>query len=81
MTVRNCIKCILERTNISCRTLAKQLGYASHSAITVPLSRNDGMGMTVGTLIKWLDELDYQIILQPIEGNENDDLILDGEPE
>ena len=43
--------------------------------------QNEGMGMSVSTLIKWLDELDYQLILQPIEGGEDDDLILDGEPE
>lgn len=81
MTVKNCIDAILETTETSRRQLAEKAGYTNVSAITKPLSRNEGMGMSVSTLIKWLDELDYQLILQPIEGGEDDDLILDGEPE
>lgn len=80
MTVKNCIDAILETTQTSRRELAEKAGYTNVAAITKPLSRNDGMGMAISTLIKWLDELDYQIVLQPINGEE-DDLILDGEPE
>ena len=81
MTVSNCVEAMLERTNLSKRQLAERLGYSSHGRITTPLSRNDGMGMTVATLIKWADAMDYQLILQPIDGAEDDDLIIDGEPE
>lgn len=81
MTVTDCVEAMLIRANLSKRQLAGQLGYSSHGRITTPLSRNDGMGMTVATLIKWAEAMDYQLILQPIDGTEGDDLILDGEIE
>lgn len=80
MTVKDCINSILEAKEISHRQLARQAGYSDTTTVRKSLARNDGMGVSIATLIKWLDELDYQIVLQPIN-DEVDELILDGESE
>lgn len=81
MTVADCVKIMIEKSGISQRKLAEALGYSGQGAISKPLSRNDGMGMAVATLLKWAEAMDYQIVLQPMDGGDEDDLILDGEPE
>lgn len=78
MTVKNCIDTILEVHKKSHRQLARDVGYSDTTAVSKVLSRNDGMGMSISTLIKWLDELDYQIILQATN-DDADELILDGD--
>lgn len=80
MTVTECIKTLMERHGVSQRDLAERLGYTGQGCISKPLSRNNGMGMRVDTLIKWVEELGYQVIIQSPE-DESDDLTLDGENE
>lgn len=77
MTVKEIVKAICEEKGISTRDLAEHLNIAQSSVVHT-ISRNDGMSMKVENLVKWLGELDYQIIVQPMfEDSEN--LILDGE--
>ena len=77
MTIKEIIKAICEKKGISTRDLAEHLNIAQSSVVHT-ISRNDGMNMKVENLVRWLGELDYQIIVQPMfEDSEN--LILDGE--
>ena len=53
--------------------------YFGQGAITTALSRNDGMGMSVKTLIRYLDAMDAQLVIQSL--NDDEELVLDGESE
>ena len=77
MTVKDCVKTMLSKRGWSQRKLAEELGYSGQGRIGKTLLRNDGMGMTVETLIKWADAMEFQIIIQ----SEDDEMILDGESE
>ena len=79
MTVTECIKTILSKTEITQEQFSKELGYAGKSSVTTPLSRNDGMGMRVETLCRWVECLGWQIVIQSPDTDE--ELILDGESE
>lgn len=48
-------------------------------SVAHPLSRNSGMTMQVDTLIRWLEALDAQIVIEPLGGD--DGYVLDGEKE
>ena len=67
MTVKDCVKTMLSKRGWSQRKLAEELGYSGQGS----------MGMTVETLIKWADAMEFQIIIQ----SENEEMILDGESE
>lgn len=67
-------------SGLSQSELAAKLGYKGQTAIAVPLSRDDGMGMKVGTLIRWLEALNAQLIVEDIDCL-LDDCVLDGESE
>lgn len=77
MTVKEIIKVICEKNGISTYDLAERLEI-TQSSVVHTISRNDGMNMKVENLIRWLGELDYQIIVQPMF-MDGEDLVLDGE--
>lgn len=77
MTVKNLILTLLQNSGITQEELANRLEYKSQSNIAVPLSRNEGMGMKVETLIRWVEALDAQIVIQQMSNDE--ELVLDGE--
>lgn len=79
MTVKEIITTICERNGISVSSLAERLNV-SQSTVSHTLSNNEGMGMKVENLIKWLDELDYQITIEPCF-DDDEGLVLDGEYE
>ena len=79
MTVKEGINILLIKSGLTQEELAHALGLKSHSAISVPLFRNEGMGMRVETLIRWLDKLDADLVIQPREGEVMDEILLDGE--
>lgn len=79
MTVKDGIKILLSASELTQEGLGTKLGLKSRSAVSVPLSRNDGMGMRVETLIRWLDVLDADLVIQPRTGNIDDEILLDGE--
>ena len=79
MTVEDGIKILLSASELTQEGLGTKLGLKSRSAVSVPLSRNDGMGMRVETLIRWLDVLDADLVIQPRTGNIDDEILLDGE--
>lgn len=79
MTVKDGIKILLSISELTQEELGQKLGLKSRSAISVPLSRNDGMGMRVETLIRWLDVLDADLVIQPRTGKIDDEILLDGE--
>ena len=70
---------MLSASELTQEGLGTKLGLKSRSAVSVPLSRNDGMGMRVETLIRWLDVLDADLVIQPRTGNIDDEILLDGE--
>ena len=78
MTVKDGIKILLSASELTQEGLGTKLGLKSRSAVSVPLSRNDGMGMRVETLIRWLDVLDADLVIQPRTGNIDDEILLDG---
>ena len=71
MTVKDGVKTMLSKRGWSQR----KLGYSGQGTIGKTLQRNEGMGMTVGTLIKWAETMDFQVILQ----SEDEEIILDGD--
>lgn len=79
MTAKEIVIVLSKQAGITQEQLAARVGFNSASNIAVPLSRNDGMGMKLETFIRWIEALDAQIIIQPLNGE--DDLILDGEDE
>lgn len=79
MTAKEVIILLSKQQGLTQEQLAARLGFNNASNIAVPLSRNDGMGMRLETFIRWLEALDAQMIIQPLNGE--DDLILDGEDE
>lgn len=79
MTTKEVIISLSKQAGITQEQLAFKLGYKSQSNIAALLSRNDGMSIKLETLIKWLEELNAQLVVQPLNGD--DDLILDGDDE
>ena len=59
--------------------LANKIGYTNQGSVARPLSRNNGMTMQIDTFIRWLEALDAQIVIEPLDGD--DGYILDGESE
>lgn len=79
MTVKECIGLLLSREKMTQSELAEKLGIKGQAAVAVPLSRNEGMGMRVETLVKWLEALDCQICIEYCGEADvyTDDLIID----
>lgn len=76
MTVKDIIIFLSKQEGFTQDGLAANLGYTAHGSISVPLSRNDGMGMRVEMLIKWLEALDAQLVVESIKTG--DGFVLDG---
>ena len=81
MTVKEVIVVLSKREGVTQSQLASRLGFDNPANVAVPLSRKgkEGMGMRVETLVKWLDDLNAQIVIQGL--NDDEELILDGENE
>lgn len=77
MTVKDIIVTLCKNRQVTQSEFAARLGKQSRSSIAVPLSRNEGMGMKVGTLIEWLDELDCQLVI--MQNYDEEEYVLDGD--
>lgn len=80
MTVKEVFLSICQKKSMSQADMSRALGYDRPANVSVPLSRNDGMGMKVDTFIRWAEALGYQVVLQSEDSGE-DEFILDGESE
>ena len=76
MTVKDCICVLLSKAGLTQEEFAHSMGLKSRASISVPLSRSDGMGMKVETLIRWLDVLEADLVIQPREGDLDDEMLL-----
>lgn len=76
MTVKNLINLYCKERGITQTALAQQIEVSKQSLHTT-LSRDNGMSMRLSTFIKWLNKMDYQIVVEPI--NDGEEVLLDGE--
>jgi transcriptional regulator with XRE-family HTH domain len=65
MTIRETIKTLLKYKKTTQTALAEKMGYANQSGIGQILQRGN---MTVETLIRICDSLDYEVTIQPKRG-------------
>lgn len=65
MTIRETIKALLKYKKTTQTALAEKMGYSSQSGIGQILQRGN---MTVETLIRICDALDYEVTIQPKRG-------------
>lgn len=76
MTSKEILQKIMRVDDVTYEEMAERLGYSSKSMIYRMMNNDDGMNMKLKTLIKWLDELNAQIIIQPF--STDDEFLLDG---
>lgn len=76
MTVKDLISQYCREQNITQTALAEQIEVSKQN-LHITLSRDNGMGMKLSTLIKWLDKMDCQIVIESL--NDGEEVILDGE--
>ena len=76
MTVKEIIYLLSTKQGLTQDDLANKIGYTNQGSVARPLSR---MTMQVDTLIRWLEALDAQIVIEPLDGD--DGYVLDGEKE
>lgn len=79
MTVKEIVYLLSTKQGLTQDDLANKIGYTNQGGVARPLSRNNGMTMQVDTLIRWLEALDAQIVIEPLDGD--DGYVLDGEKE
>lgn len=79
MTIKNLIEVYCRKQGITQTELSQKLGYANRSSISKVISSEDGMNMKLSTLVRWLEELDCQIVIECFDNEE--EYILDGEDE
>lgn len=79
MTVKEVVQLLSTKYGLTQDDLANKIGYTNQGSAARPLSRNDGMTMQIDTFIRWLEALDAQIVIEPLDGD--DGYILDGESE
>lgn len=79
MTVKEIVYLLSTKRGLTQDDLANKIGYTNQGSVARPLSRNGGMTMQVDTLIRWLEVLDAQIVIEPLDGD--DGYVLDGEKE
>lgn len=65
MTIKEAIKSLLKYKKTTQSALADKMGYASPSGIGQMLQRGN---LTVETLVKICDLLDYEVTIQPKRG-------------
>lgn len=80
MTVRDVIVTHLKRKGWTQEQFAAEMGL-SLSTVSTTLSRDDGNNMKVSTLVKWLDTLGAQLVIDTMVVGLDEDMILDLEPE
>lgn len=76
MTSKEIIQKIMRIEGLNPDELTKRLNYSSRSMFYKTMNNDDGMNMKLKTFIKWLDELDAQIVIQPL--NSENEYVLDG---
>lgn len=76
MTSKEILQKIMRIDGVTYEEMAERLGYSSKSMIYRMMNNDDGMNMKLKTFIKWLDELDAQVVIQPL--NSDDEFVLDG---
>ena len=76
MTVKDLISQYCREQNITQTALAEQIEVSKQN-LHITLSRDNGMGMKLSTLMKWLDKMDCQIVIESL--NDGEEVILDGE--
>ena len=76
MTVKDLISLYCKERGITQTALAQQI-EVSKQTLQTTLIRDNGMSMRLSTFIKWLDKMDYQIVIEPI--NDGEEVLLDGE--
>ena len=79
MTVKEVVQLLSTKYGLTQDDLANKIGYTNQGSVARPLSRNNGMTMQIDTFIRWLEALDAQIVIEPLDGD--DGYILDGESE
>lgn len=79
MTVKEIVYLLSTKQGLTQDDLANKIDYTNQGSVARPLSRNNGMTMQVDTLIRWLEALDAQIVIEPLDGD--DGYVLDGEKE
>lgn len=79
MTVKEIVYLLSTKQGLTQDNLASKIGYTNQGGVARPLSRNSGMTMQVDTLVRWLEALDAQIVIEPLDGD--DGYVLDGEKE
>ena len=75
MTPDEIIKSALKRRGTSQRKLAEAIG-THQGCISTALGRNNGMGIQFQTFYRYLDALDYDIVVRPRESEELADELL-----
>lgn len=76
MTVKDLISLYCKERGITQTVLAQQIEISKQSFYNI-LSRDNGMSIRLSTFIRWLDKMDYQIVIEPI--NDGEEVLLDGE--
>lgn len=76
MTVKDLINLYCQEQGVTQTSLAQQLGITKQTLHTT-LSRDNGMSMRLSTFVKWLDKMDYQIVIERISDGE--EMLIDGE--
>lgn len=79
MTIKEIVHLLSTKQGLTQGELASKIGYTNQGSVARPLSRNGGMTMQVDTLIRWLEAMDAQIVIEPLDGD--DGYVLDGEKE
>lgn len=76
MTVKDFVSMVCQEQEITQTALADRLGIKKQN-LKNTLSRDNGMGMRLSTFIKWLDRMEYQLVVEPLNGG--DEAIIDGD--
>ena len=81
MNINDAITKMTQNADITKSDLAKELGFSKPSGVLGPISkaRNYGMGMKVESLIRWVHQLGYDLVLQPAGCTVEGQLVLGNE--
>lgn len=79
LTAKEIIILLSKQAGLTQEQVAARLGFDKANHISVPLSRNDGMGMRLEIFIRWLDALDAELVVESINGD--GEWVLDGDDE
>lgn len=80
MTVRDVVVSLLKQTGMTQKEFARKAGVTV-GCVSSTLSKDEGNNMKVSTLVRWLDALGSQLVIDTVVGGIDEDLILDLEPE